>query len=503
MSTMPSAPAYFGRYQVLEELGKGAMGVVYLCVDPRLSRPVAIKLLRESPHMTPQERETFHARFRNEVEAAGRMNHPGIVQIYDIGPLFIVMEFLEGKSLASLMRGGPTLTVRNVCSLVMRVADALDYAHRQGIVHRDIKPANIMLLDDGGVKVLDFGVARLDSSTLTQVGTVVGSVRYMAPEQMMGGAIDGRVDVFSLAAVAYELLTTQPPFPGKTITEVVGQVVHGAYVPARRIDSRLPEAVDAVFARSFVVRPAERYLRAMDFGSDLYEAVQDILEMGVVHPVQPGAVPPSVPTTVVLGTRPEAPSPVRPPTTILPVAEPIDGKREGVLLLESDPPGAEVSIDGHPAGRTPLPPLEVAFGRHLVRMEAEGREPVSAELELSREHPLKVLGFTLPPARSAGEPLHPGQFVPFGPGVVPPRRLGGELPVYPAAARERGMEGSPVVEIWIDEKGNVNDVAIVESAGGLLDGALLEAVTAWRFSPATVKGVPVSVRISLQHLFRR
>ena len=501
MSTKPTAPAYFGRYQVLEELGRGAMGVVYLCVDPRLTRPVAIKLLRESPHMSPAERVIFHARFRNEVEAAGRMNHPGIVQIYDIGASYIVMEFLEGKSLSGLLRSGPTLPIRAVCSLVMRVADALDYAHKQGIVHRDIKPANIMLLDDGGVKVLDFGVARLESSTLTQAGAVVGSVRYMAPEQMMGDAVDGRADVFSLAAVAYELVTTRAPFPGKTITEVVGQVVHGSYTPPRQLDSRLPEGVNAVFARAFAIKADERHPRAMDFANALYEAMRSVLDLAVVHqshepgPTRAEGISISGRTTV---TQQRGPAP-RPPGANPPG---LVSKREGVLLLDSDPPGALVSIDGHPAGRTPLPPCEVGFGRHLVRMEAPGREPVSADFEVTAAQPLKVLGFTLPAARAANERLRPGQFVPFGPGVVPPRRLEGKLPAYPPAARERGMEGSPVVEIWIDERGHVNDVTIVHSAGGLLDGALLEAVTAWRFSPATLRGVPVSVRLSLQHLFR-
>jgi serine/threonine protein kinase len=260
MSTEKALPAHFGRYQVLEELGSGAMGVVFLCVDPRLARPVAIKVMRESEYMTPEEREQFRERFRHEAEAAGRMSHPDIVQIYDIGPAFLVMEFLEGRSLAALMREGVAFPVRQVASIVMRVADAVDYAHRHGIIHRDIKPANIMLLNDGGVKVMDFGVARLESSTLTAVGTVVGSVRYMAPEQMMGERVDGRADVFSLAAVAYELLTGRPPFPGKTITEVVSRVVHGSHVPPRQADGRLPESLNAVFARSFAPKAPERYL---------------------------------------------------------------------------------------------------------------------------------------------------------------------------------------------------------------------------------------------------
>ncbi len=500
MSTKPTAPAYFGRYQVLEELGRGAMGVVYLCVDPRLSRPVANKLLRESPHMSSADRETFHARFRNEVEAAGRMNHPGIVQIYDIGPSYIVMEFLEGKSLSAHVRSGPTLPIRTVCSLVMRVADALDYAHKQGIVHRDIKPANIMLLDDGGVKVLDFGVARLESSTLTQVGAVVGSVRYMAPEQMMGDTIDGRADVFSLAAVAYELLITRPPFPGKTITEVVGQVVHGSYTPPRQLDSRLPEGVDGVFARAFAIKAEDRHPRAMEFATALYEALRGVLDVAIVHRNQEPSPTHAEGVSVSGRTTVTQRAPARRPSAANPTG--LVSKREGVLILDSDPPGALVSIDGHPAGRTPLSPCEVGFGRHLVRMEAPGREPVSADFEVTAAQPLRVLGFTLPALRVAAEPVRPGQFVPFGPGVVPPRRVEGKLPAYPAAARERRLEGSPVVEVWIDERGQVNDVAVVQSAGALLDTAILEAVTAWRFSPATLHGVPVSVRLSLQHLFR-
>src|SRR3954469_25470270 len=183
MQTRQPVPTYFGRYQVLEELGSGAMGVVYLCVDPRLTRPIAVKVIRESEHMPAAGKEQFHGRFRNEAEAAGRLNHPGIVQMYDIGPSYLVMEYLDGRSLAAILKAGRVFTVQEVCQVVLQVADAIDYAHEHGIIHRDVKPANIMMTDDGGVKVMDFGVARLDSSTLTVAGAVVGSVRYMAPEQ--------------------------------------------------------------------------------------------------------------------------------------------------------------------------------------------------------------------------------------------------------------------------------------------------------------------------------
>jgi TonB family protein len=502
-------PSYFGRYQVLEELGSGAMGVVYLCVDPRLARPVAIKVMRESEHTPAPEREQHRARFRNEVEAAGRLNHPDIVQIYDIGPAYLVMEFVEGRPLAADMRAGAPLTVQRICQIVLRVADALDYAHRHGIVHRDIKPANIMISDDGSVKVTDFGVARLDSSTLTQAGTVVGSVRYMAPEQMMGEKVDGRADVFSLGAVAYEMLTARPPFPGKTITEVVGRVVHGTYVPPRNADKRLPSAIDAIFGRVFAVRPQDRYPLAMDFARDLFAALQDVLDLEVAYAKaeeaprtargargsgatsagRPALVPAARPPAARGFAGPETPGPA--------------ARSEGALLLDSDPQGARVYVDGNPAGQTPLPPVEVGFGRHVVRMEADGREAVSSEVEVTRGRPLRVLTIGLPEPRPDGDLLRPGQFVEFSSGMTPPRRASGALPAYPAAARERGMEGAPTVDVWIDENGNVVDVAIVESGGGLLDTAVLEAVAGWRFTPATLRGVPVSVRMTLQHVFRR
>jgi TonB family protein len=490
MSADPNPPAYFGRYQVVEELGSGAMGVVYLCVDSRLTRPVAVKVLRENELMTEPEREQFRARFRHEAEAAGRLTHPDIVQIYDIGPSYLVMEFLEGQALSSYLKKGGSFSVRQICSLILRVADAIDYAHRHGIVHRDVKPANIMMMDDGSVKVLDFGVARLDSSNLTVAGTVMGSVQYMAPEQMMGERVDGRADVFSLAAVAYEVLTGQAPFPGKTITEVVSRVVHGAHVPPGEVDPRFPEAVNLTFARAFAVDPESRTGSAMDFARELYEAAETLLDIEVVRSVTE-APPTHVP---VAGTTVQAP---------VAFGSRSAPSREGVLFLDSDPPGAQVYLDGAPLGKTPLPAVEASVGRHVVRMEAEGREAVSAEVELKRERALRALSFTLPLPVPPDAPVRPGQLVDFSSEVTPPRKVSGLVPAYPAAALERGLEGAPVVDVWVGETGQVIDVAIVESAGALLDTAVLEAVAGWQFTPATLRGVPVSMRLTLQHLFRR
>jgi TonB family protein len=347
-----------------------------------------------------------------------------------------------------------------------------------------------MMMDEGSVKVLDFGVARLDSSNLTAAGTVVGSVQYMAPEQMMGERVDGRADIFSLAAVAYELLTGRGPFPGKTITEVVSRVVHGTHVPPREVDPRFPEPVNGAFARALAVTPASRTARAMDFARELYEAAQPVLDMEVISSA-PEATPTQVP---VPGTT------IQMPSGLGPRAAPA---RVGVLLLDSDPPGSHVYVDGSPVGETPLSRVEVSLGRHVVRMEAEGREAVSAEVELERDGLLRALSFTLPLPTPANAPVRPGQLVEFSPEVTPPQRISGTVPAYPPAAQERGLEGAPVVEVWVGETGQVVDVAIVESAGALLDTAVLEAVAGWQFAPARLRGVPVSVRLTFQHLFRR
>src|SRR5262245_16094327 len=491
-----AAPAFFGRYQVLEELGSGAMGVVYLCVDPRLARPVAVKVLKETERMTPQDRDQFHTRFRREAEAAGRLNHPGIVQIYDIGPSYIVMEFLEGQSLSAKLKSGARLKLCDIAVLVQAVADAVDYAHRHGIIHRDIKPANIMLLDDGGVKVLDFGVARLDSSNLTAVGTVVGSVRYMAPEQMMGEKVDGRADVFSLAAVAYELLTTRAPFPGKSISEVISRVVHGKHVPPREVDARLPEALNAVFARAFFARPEGRYSRAIDMSRELQAALGRMPELEIEHHAEEGAPTRIAPltTTVRSAAATQTQQPAQAPRPI---------HHEAIVAFDSDPAGASVFVDSKPVGRAPLDAVDVGFGRHLVRMELKGRETVTATVELRPEQPLRVVTFTLPLPGPGGDSVKLGQLVSFGPGVTPPLRTSGPVPGYPETARDRGLEGTSTVEWWVSETGEVINAAIVESAGAVLDGALLAAAERWRFKPATLRGVPVSVRILVQHHFRR
>jgi serine/threonine-protein kinase len=491
MSSPEPLPTAFGRYQVLEELGAGAMGVVYLCVDPRLNRPVAIKVMRESDFRTPAEREQFEKRFRHEAEAAGRLTHPDIVQIYDVGPSWIVMEFLEGQPLSTLLRSGERLSVRRVVSLVTRVADAVDYAHRHGIIHRDIKPANIMLLEGDGVKVMDFGVARLEHSTLTALGTVVGSVRYMAPEQMMGERVDGRADVFSVAAVAYELLTGQAPFPGKTITEVVSRVVHGAHVPPQKADHRLPEAVDPVFARAFAPRPAERYELALDFARDLEAAVVPALDLDLApaRPASPAArTEVMAPTAVPAAALPASAGPALADATVLLGAAPEKGR----LLVDLEPAGCAVELDGRPV-EVPEQGLELPLGPHRVRLSREGHSEAACAFELTARDPVLHLSARLPP-QAGGE--RPG-YMALGDEAHPPRRLSGGLPVTPPGPSGGGLA---VVDVYVSAAGEV--MGVDEVAGEpRFSRALAEAVRRWRFHPARRSGSPVPVRLRVGHVF--
>ena len=209
-----------GRYEVLKELGKGAMGTVYLGKDPKINREVAIKTLRFEDEFDPADTKAMKERFFREAESAGRLVHPNIVTIYDAGDdgdiSYIAMELLSGSDLKDYTAKNKLLPVNETLETIAKVADALDYAHTQNVVHRDIKPANIMLLKDGKIKVTDFGIARITSQSKTATGTVMGTPSYMSPEQLAGAKVDGRADLFSLGVTMYELLTGEKPFTGET-----------------------------------------------------------------------------------------------------------------------------------------------------------------------------------------------------------------------------------------------------------------------------------------------
>jgi TonB family protein len=260
----------FGRYKIAEELGRGTMGVVYRATDPVLGRVVAIKAINDTYVLSSGgQAKEYYARFQREAEVAGRLNHPHIVKIFDLGPDYIVMEFVEGQSLDSALRAKVRFSLSHILDIVSQVADALDHAHGEGVVHRDIKPANIMLRPDGSVTVMDFGLARIESSTLTAAGEILGSASYMAPEAVRGAKADARSDIFGLGVVAYELMTGDRPFPGPSITAILYRIVQEAPVRAHSLNLNVPPAYDEIFNRVLAKDPAQRYATAGEFASAL------------------------------------------------------------------------------------------------------------------------------------------------------------------------------------------------------------------------------------------
>ncbi|MCG3186479.1 MAG: Serine/threonine-protein kinase PknD [Rhodocyclaceae bacterium] len=253
------------------------MGVVYEGHDPGIDRRVAIKTLKRE-HLERSEADDVLARFAREAQAAGRLNHPGIVAIYDYGEdqgvAYIAMEYVEGRSLKDVLDASERFSLPAIMRIMEQVLSALDYSHGRGVVHRDIKPANIILLADGSIKVTDFGVARIESSTLTQAGTVLGTPAYMSPEQFMGQTVDGRSDIFSAGAMCYQLLTGEKPFTGG-LTTIMHRVLKEIPPPPSELNVQVPRFVDAVIARAMAKRPDERYQTAGEFREALLAGMRD------------------------------------------------------------------------------------------------------------------------------------------------------------------------------------------------------------------------------------
>ena len=252
------------RYQLGPMIGTGGMADVYIAQDQRLSREVAIKILRSDLAKDP----TFVSRFRKEAKAAAGLNHPGIVAVYDSGEdpaPYIVMELVSGHTLRELIHGGERLPLDRALEIGAGILEALDYSHQRGIVHRDIKPANVMITDKGDVKVMDFGIARaMDDlgATLTSTWNVVGTAQYLSPEQALGEVADAPTDIYSTGCLLYELLTGRPPFSGETPVSIAYQHVSGALVPAREVQPDLPESVEVVLAVALAKKPEDRYASA-------------------------------------------------------------------------------------------------------------------------------------------------------------------------------------------------------------------------------------------------
>jgi len=318
-----------GRYELLAELGQGAMGVVYKARDPVLDRVVAIKTINLT--LPKDELADYEARFYQEARAAGGLNHPNIVTIYDIGKserlAYMAMEFLEGEELRSILSSREPLPVTLALDIAIQVADGLAYAHERQVVHRDIKPANIMIVRDGLVKITDFGIARMRTNEVkTMTGMILGSPKYMSPEQVTGKRADRRVDLFSLGVVLYEMLTGEAPFVADSIHGIMYQIMQFAPPPPSTRQPGLPEVLDLIVAKALNKGPDERYQSAMEFARDLRDC-KNMLEGKVTGGV----------ATADLGAGQSAGA--RPPERLAPAKAPVGGSEpeeaRGLSLAKS------------------------------------------------------------------------------------------------------------------------------------------------------------------------
>ena len=279
-----------GRYQVKRELGRGMMGVVYLAKDPDLGRDIALKVI-QLPHGANQtERASFEQRFFSEAQSAARLTHPGIVIVHDVGrdpgtgALFMALQLLQGQTLESLLKERKRLEWPDALRITRRIAEALQHAHLEGVVHRDIKPANIMILPNGDPKIMDFGIAKIETERLTATGQFIGTPLYMSPEQALARPVDGRSDIFSLGSMLYEMLTGVPAFAGESVTKILFLLMSAEPAPASSLVESISPAIDNILKRCLAKEAEARYPDAQSLAHDITAIIGPGTDSGRVAP---------------------------------------------------------------------------------------------------------------------------------------------------------------------------------------------------------------------------
>ncbi|MDE3246972.1 MAG: serine/threonine protein kinase, partial [Acidobacteriota bacterium] len=274
-------PSAIGRYVIQRLLGSGAMGCVYLAEDPRIKRKVAVKVVKLDAMRSDADRQEYMLRFQREAEISGLLNHPGIVAIYDVGESdlgpFLAMEYVPGEPLDHIIKSGSPLPISDKLRIAAGVAEALDHAHKAGIVHRDVKPGNVMITAEGRPKLMDFGIAKREDASLTQTGTFLGTPSYASPEQIREGTVDGHSDQFSFAVLVFEMLSGVSPFPGNSINTILYRIVNEPPVEVQPpVLGILPGSWQRIFFRALAKKPADRYPTCGAFVKDLMDATTEI-----------------------------------------------------------------------------------------------------------------------------------------------------------------------------------------------------------------------------------
>jgi serine/threonine protein kinase len=272
---MPKNNKKIGKYKILDTIGKGAMGVVYKALDPDINRVVAIKAIRFDVISEESDREEIMKRFIREAQSAGKLIHPNIVTIYDVmeseNMTYIVMQYIEGQSLQKTISSGEKMPVEKAVRLLTQICDALGYAHQKGIIHRDIKPANILIDQEENPYLVDFGIARVETSTITQTGKTIGTPSYMSPEQVMGEKADKCSDIFSLGVLLYEVLTGKRPFHGESITTIIYKIINEEPFSSTEIKKALPQGFESIISKALSKDPKKRYQTCDQLKLDLQE----------------------------------------------------------------------------------------------------------------------------------------------------------------------------------------------------------------------------------------
>jgi len=352
-------PKKLGRYEIVRELGKGAMGVVYEGLDPNIGRRVAIKTARKDVMEASGLAEEMMERFLREARAAGNLNHPNIITIYDSaeedGLAYIAMEYVEGGDLRETIENRRSLEIEGIAEIGATICDALAAAHDQGVIHRDIKPANILTPRNGPLTLADFGIAHVADSNLTQDGAMIGTPHYMSPEQFMGHKVDGRSDLFSVAIILYELLTGEKPFSGEALSTVMHHVIKTMPAAPSELNLNVPPSLDQVVLKGLAKRPAERYVDGRAMAAALREAIKPAPDACIV-------LGGSADATVIQGAAAEA----QPDATVvsgghsMPVPsatmskQPLDSTTPSQMLPDGTLPGGaapetihDTSLSGH------------------------------------------------------------------------------------------------------------------------------------------------------------
>jgi predicted Ser/Thr protein kinase len=489
---MAGALTKTGRYQIVSELGRGSMGVVYQGFDPVIGRTVAIKtMLTEG--LAPQEFQEYKARFQREAQAAGVLTHPSIVTVYDFGEdngiLYLAMEFLEGKSLEKIVEEQNVLPIETIIPIYDQVCGALDNAHLHKIVHRDIKPANIMILESGLVKVTDFGIAKMMSMGMTQAGQILGTPNYMSPEQVKGRPVDGRSDIFSLGVILYELVTGEKPFGGQNITTVIYKIINENPIPPRELDATIHPGLSYVISKALAKSPDERYQTCRELADDLRNyknlggqtapSATVVIKVPPIQPVpaEPVAAAPPPPVAPRYAAPPLAPQPTAPP-------------------LAEQPPARQVSVQvippvqRHPQGTSPV--VWVLLTLLIVAVLGGGGYFF---LVLRNQERGKVAGTNAPPVT---QPAPQGATTQPAPATNAPAETptAGPQPSQPAAAATP-TEAKPEQEL---PKGQVEPTRRSEEAHGVTiptPGGTARSAPAPKFGQLLVNSNLQGARISL------